>query len=113
MANIKDTFLHWFEPLDPDEPLGKIYVYPFTLPTGITFATTELDVVDATSTTVMGTPNVTVTEKTVVNLSGVSWEIGFRAQGTGVTGNAYVRLRYALSNGSGDDVTGILKIAQR
>ena|SRR5690349_16128199 len=112
------TFQRFPASLDPDEPLGKKYVFPILLAEGVSITSATIDVMDASSTIVDPTPIVVITEVAWgldnIGLTDNLWGVSFRARGTGLSGLAYVRCRYAKSSGpDGDDITGVIRVQQR
>lgn len=108
------TFARFPESLDADEPTGKIYVFPIQLPDGASLSSAAVEPVDSSSAVVDPSPIVTVTEVMFGQESGQLWGVSFRVQGTGLSGHAYLRCRYVVSDGpQGDDITGVLLVRQR
>jgi len=108
------SFPRFPEALDPDEPTGKIFVFPFNLPDGASITGAVFDPVDETSENIDPSPIIDVSEVAWGVEEDGSWGVSFRAIGTGISGWAHLRCRYVVSNGpQGDDITLRLHVTQR
>lgn len=109
-----ESFNRFPEPLDPDEPIGKTYTFPFSLAAGDSLTGAVVEAVDSTSSRII-TTTVVISQVAFGLIGGNLWGVTFHAQGGGSAsiGRLYLRCRFQTSLGNGDDRTCFLLIQQR
>lgn len=100
--------------LDPDNPDGKTYTIEIpVLTSGDSVTQAVAEIVDSTSTTVDPAPTVVLSEQVLGLISTNLYGLTFRAKGTGVPGDVFIRCRYKTAlRLDGDDVTIVLPVRQ-
>jgi hypothetical protein len=99
--------------LDADNPLGRLYTMQIPVQPGDSVVAAVAEVVDKTSTTVDPAPTVIISEQVLGLISLNLYGLTFRARGTGVVGDVYIRCRYSTAlHAEGDDQTYVLSVRQ-
>lgn len=99
--------------LDADNSVGELYSITHQVAPADSIASAVVEIVDPTSTTVDPAPTVLLTEQVRALVSANLYGLSFRATGTGVKGDVYIRYRYVKGSGYGSDRTFVLGVTQR
>lgn len=109
-------FDYWEEPLDADAPVGKKYSFCFEFKPGDGLATVSIEVVNASSTAVLATGSVLLTDADEWGVeagSTTDWVANVTIRGNSApVGWHFVRCRYTTLAGNGDDKTYAVRVTQ-
>lgn len=112
------SFDRWPDSLDPDEPIGKTYMFPILTPAGVTIVSANVKAMDPTSTTPDPAPVVTISAVAIGVTTTGTPAVSFHVVGaipslTTPPIEVFIRCEYVLSDGTGDHFTGRLEIEER